>query len=70
MNHRLDFGIGGAGYTVFGEVIEGMEVVNLIARASTSALGDHGNVPNEPIFIVKTTEVVEDESPAPEPPKP
>ena len=69
MNHRLDFGIGGAGYTVFGEVIEGMEVVDMISRASTSALGDHGNVPNDPIFIVKTTEVVEAEQ-EPEAPKP
>ena len=24
-NHRLDFGISGAGYAVFGEVVEGME---------------------------------------------
>ena len=70
MNHRLDFGIGGAGYAVFGEVIEGMDVVDAISRMSTSALGDHANVPNEPVFIVKTTEVVEDEPQDPEPPKP
>ena len=70
MNHRLDFGIGGAGYTVFGEVIEGMAVVDQISRASTSALGEHGNAPNDPIFIVKTTEVVEEAEPEPEPPKP
>ena len=65
MNHRLDFGIGGAGYAVFGEVIEGMEVVDLIARVATSELGDHANVPNEPVFILKATEVVE-ETPRPE----
>ncbi len=64
MNHRLDFGIGGAGYAVFGEVIEGMDVVDLISRVATSELGDHANVPNEPVFIAKATEVVE------EPPKP
>ena len=26
-NHSLDFGISGAGYAVFGEVLEGMDVV-------------------------------------------
>jgi len=57
-NHRLDFGISGAGYAVFGEVVEGMDVVDAIARVSTSALGAHANVPNEPVLIVKATEIV------------
>lgn len=69
MNHRLDFGIGGAGYAVFGEVVEGQDVLDAIARVSTSSLGDHANVPNDPVFIVKTTELVEEETKQAAPPK-
>ena len=38
-NHRLDFGIGGAGYAVFGEVVEGMDVVDRIAPIPTTTRG-------------------------------
>ncbi|MGZ5361603.1 MAG: peptidylprolyl isomerase, partial [Solirubrobacterales bacterium] len=34
-NHRLDFGISGAGYAVFGEVVEGMENVDAIEGTET-----------------------------------
>ena len=44
-NHRLDFGISGAGYAVFGEVVEGMDVVDRIAMIPTTTRGPHENVP-------------------------
>jgi peptidyl-prolyl cis-trans isomerase A (cyclophilin A) len=51
-NHRLDFGIGGAGYAVFGEVIEGMEVVDKMVTVATTTKGDDfKDVPITPIFI-------------------
>jgi len=50
-NHRLDFGIGGAGYAVFGEVVEGMEVVDKMVSVTTTTKGDYANVPTTPILI-------------------
>ncbi len=51
-NLRLDWTPGQVGYTVFGEVIEGMEVVDYIASAPTGRMGPHGDVPVEPIVIL------------------
>ena len=56
-NHRLDYGIGGAGYAVFGEVIEGMEVVDRIAMVPTTSRGPHQNVPQVGVVIKKAREV-------------
>jgi peptidyl-prolyl cis-trans isomerase A (cyclophilin A) len=50
-NHRLDFGIGGAGYAVFGEVLEGMDVVDKIVAVPKTTKGEHENVPSTPILI-------------------
>ena len=70
-NHRLDYGIGGAGYTVFGRVVEGMEVVDRIAMVPTSSRGQHQNVPQMAVVIKKAREVeAEAAKPALEPPKP
>jgi cyclophilin family peptidyl-prolyl cis-trans isomerase len=56
-NHRLDFGIGGAGYAVFGEVIEGMDVADKIVATATGTKGPHANVPLTPIVIKTAREV-------------
>lgn len=56
-NHRLDFGIGGAGYAVFGEVIEGMDVVDRIAAVPTTSRAQHQNVPQVAVVIRKAQEV-------------
>ncbi len=42
----------GWGYCVFGEVIEGMEVVDKIAEVKTGNSGYHENVPLSPIKII------------------
>jgi peptidyl-prolyl cis-trans isomerase B (cyclophilin B) len=49
----------GYGYTVFGKVIQGMDVVNKIAAAPTGAGGPFPkDVPREPV-IIKTATVVQ-----------
>jgi cyclophilin family peptidyl-prolyl cis-trans isomerase len=48
-NPRLD--TYGGGYAVFGKVIEGMDVVDSIAKQATTTRSDHENVPVKPIYI-------------------
>jgi peptidyl-prolyl cis-trans isomerase A (cyclophilin A) len=50
-NHRLDYGIGGAGYTVFGEVIEGMDVVDKIVAVQTTTREGLEDVPRIAVVI-------------------
>ncbi len=77
-NHRLDYGIGGAGYAVFGRVVEGMDVVDRVAMVPTASRGAHENVPQMAVVIRKMREVKAPEPApaaapapkAPEPPKP
>lgn len=52
-NMRLDWTPGNPGYTVFGEVIGGMSVVDYIVTAPTTNVGGHQNVPVEPITIIE-----------------
>jgi cyclophilin family peptidyl-prolyl cis-trans isomerase len=47
----------GWGYTVFGQVVEGMDVVDAIAAVRTGNKGPHQNVPIEPVVITKATVV-------------
>jgi peptidyl-prolyl cis-trans isomerase B (cyclophilin B) len=49
----------GWGYTVFGKVIKGKEVVDKIKAVPTSTRGMYENVPTEPVTIIKTTVVKE-----------
>ncbi|MBN2212508.1 MAG: peptidyl-prolyl cis-trans isomerase [Sedimentisphaerales bacterium] len=41
------------GYTVFGKVVSGMEVVDAIVAAKRGRSGPHDDVPTEPIIIEK-----------------
>ena len=41
----------GFGYAVFGEVIEGMDVVDTIAKVETATTKGFQNVPTEPVVI-------------------
>jgi cyclophilin family peptidyl-prolyl cis-trans isomerase len=63
-NHMLDYGIRGAGYAVFGEVIEGMDVVERIAAVPTTRRGPHENVPEVAVVIRQAREVPAPASPA------
>jgi peptidyl-prolyl cis-trans isomerase A (cyclophilin A) len=59
-NGRLDARGGQPGYAVFGEVIEGMEVVDRIVAVPTTNRGPHANVPVTPVVI--TSAAVEGEA--------
>jgi len=47
----------GFGYCVFGEVIEGMDVVDAIRSVQTGRKGPHADVPNEPVEIIQVVRV-------------
>ena len=47
------------GYAVFGQVTEGMEVVDKMTWMPTGPVGDHRNVPQENIIILKASVVEE-----------
>jgi peptidyl-prolyl cis-trans isomerase A (cyclophilin A) len=70
-NHRLDFGISGAGYAVFGEVVEGMEIADRISLTPTTTRGPHANAPQVSVLI-RSARVLESWTPKaePEPEKP
>jgi peptidyl-prolyl cis-trans isomerase A (cyclophilin A) len=67
-NRRLDF-VGNQsgltwGYTVFGKVIKGMDVVDKMAALPTRPLGPFaGDVPN-PLVVIEAAHVVGEEAPA------
>jgi len=50
-NAFLDPGRGGAGYAVFGHVVEGMDVVDKMAATKTGSKGGHQDVPVTPIEV-------------------
>jgi peptidyl-prolyl cis-trans isomerase A (cyclophilin A) len=68
-NRRLDYAGNQSGltwgYTVFGKVTKGMDVVDKIAALPTRALGPFaGDVPN-PLVLIESANVVGEEAPAP-----
>lgn len=50
----------GWGYAVFGEVVQGHEIVDLIAQVKTASRGFHQDVPVDPV-VIERTDVVEHE---------
>jgi peptidyl-prolyl cis-trans isomerase A (cyclophilin A) len=67
-NRRLDY-VGNQsgltwGYTVFGKVIKGMDVIDKIAALPTRAIGPFaGDVPN-PLVVIQSAHVIGEENPA------
>ncbi|WP_454782775.1 peptidylprolyl isomerase [Legionella sp. WA2022007384] len=47
----------GYGYCVFGEVVEGMDVVDAIAKVKTGQRMGHADVPDEEVSIIAVKEV-------------
>jgi peptidyl-prolyl cis-trans isomerase B (cyclophilin B) len=43
----------GWGYAVFGKVVEGLEVVDTIAKVKTTSRGGHQDVPADTVMIIK-----------------
>jgi peptidyl-prolyl cis-trans isomerase B (cyclophilin B) len=54
LNHTAKTGAGW-GYAVFGQVVEGLDVVDSIARVTTGMHGPHSDVPREPVVIAQAT---------------
>jgi peptidyl-prolyl cis-trans isomerase A (cyclophilin A)/peptidyl-prolyl cis-trans isomerase B (cyclophilin B) len=54
-NDFLDHGTRDFGYAVFGEVVDGMDVVDAIAAVRTGNKGGHQDVPLETVTIVEVT---------------
>ena len=54
-NDFLDNGTRDFGYAVFGEVVDGMDVVDTIAAVPTGNKGGHQDVPVETVTIVEIT---------------
>jgi peptidyl-prolyl cis-trans isomerase A (cyclophilin A) len=57
-NDFLNYGGSGKpGYTVFGKVVEGMNVVDAIEKVKTQNVGMNADVPAEPITILSAKEI-------------
>jgi cyclophilin family peptidyl-prolyl cis-trans isomerase len=63
-NFRLDWTPREAGYTVFGEVIDGMFTVDSIALEPTGSVQGHQDVPLQPIIILDVMLLAEGETAA------
>ncbi len=59
-NLRLDWTPRQPGYTVFGEVLVGMDVVDFIATAQTGKKGRWRDVPEQPILINEIVRVTQE----------
>jgi cyclophilin family peptidyl-prolyl cis-trans isomerase len=65
LNHR-DETARGFGYTVFGKVIQGMEVVDKIVAVPTVTKGRFENVPADPV-VIRSARILEDKPAAAKP---
>lgn len=57
-NASLDRSARSPGYAVFGQVVEGMDVVDKIAKAPTGSVGMHDDVPKKAV-VINSAKVVE-----------
>lgn len=56
-NTSLDHSEANFGYAVFAKVVDGMDIVDEIAKTETATVGGHQDVPTEPIVVNKATQV-------------
>ena len=63
LNHRGE-SVEGWGYAVFGQVVDGMDVVDAIVAVPRGNRGPHGDVPIEPIVMHRVSVLPEAPSPA------
>jgi cyclophilin family peptidyl-prolyl cis-trans isomerase len=56
-NLYLDYSAASAGYTVFGKVVQGMEVVDTIAGKATGFFNGYANVPLADVTITGALQV-------------
>ena len=54
-NDFLNHGDSDFGYAVFGEVTDGMDVIDAIASVATGSQGGHGDVPLDTVTILEVT---------------
>ncbi len=54
-NDFLNHGDRDFGYTVFGDVTDGMDVIDTIAAVATGSQGGHGDVPLDTVTILEVT---------------
>lgn len=52
LDHKAPTGAGW-GYAVFGKVVEGMDVVDAMAKVPTGQSGMHGDVPKDDVILIK-----------------
>ena len=58
-SNQLDFPMNGGGYAVFGKVVQGMDVVDKIAKVPTGDRAMHQNVPLEPV-VIQSVKIIPD----------
>ena len=58
-NHHLNPKKNKPGYTVFGQVVEGMDVANKISHQPVKRAGNHTHLPRQPIMILKARRITE-----------
>jgi peptidyl-prolyl cis-trans isomerase B (cyclophilin B) len=56
LDHKSPTGAGW-GYAVFGKIVEGMDVVDAIAKVPTGMRPPHGDVPKEDVVVLKASVV-------------
>ncbi len=54
LDHRAPMGAGW-GYAVFGKIVEGMDVVDQMAKVATGSRGMHDDVPKDDIVVLKAS---------------
>jgi cyclophilin family peptidyl-prolyl cis-trans isomerase len=69
LNHRGK-SAEGWGYAVFGQVVDGMDVVDAIVAVPRGNRGPHGDVPNEPIVMQRVTALPQPSDPSTVRPEP